>query len=83
MSGRWRDCWISFRALPQWVQWWVGAVLVPVNALPFALLDTPTGRWGACAALFVVATNIPIMLDLIDSWRWWRGERAVPGRPSA
>ncbi len=115
----------------------MGFVLIPVNALPFFLLDTWSGRAGALAALFVVATNVPIMwaasgmsramslphllawipleialvlrvsgaagslpasatelalaivlllvngislvFDAIDSWRWWRGQRDVPG----
>lgn len=136
MSGRLRDCWISFRALPAWVQWWVGGLLIPVNALPFLMLDMPTGRLGATASLVVVLSNVPIMLaergmsrllsiphliawiplcavllslwysddpmstseralllillavngvslvfDTIDSWRWLRGEREVPGHP--
>jgi hypothetical protein len=136
MSGRLRDCWASFRALPVWVQWWVGGLLIPVNALPFFLLDTPTGRLGAAASLVVVMSNVPVMLaergmsrllsiphliawiplcvalllrafsgdpienwerallfallavngvsllfDAIDSWRWLRGDREVPGRP--
>lgn len=51
----------SFRSLPAWVQVWVGLVLIPINVLPFFLLDTWSGRAGAVAALFVVATNVPIM----------------------
>ncbi|UYY86337.1 hypothetical protein [Alcaligenes sp. SMD-FA] len=102
-------------------------------------LDTPTGRWAAWASVFVVSTNIPIMLieggmsrlmavphllawgplvvmlflrlanphvgsapstasesalmwalllvnsvslcfDTLDTWRWCRGERDIPGR---
>lgn len=62
MSSRLSDCKRSFLALPSSVQWWVGAVLVPVNALPFWFLDTPTGRAAAVAAVFVVLTNLPIML---------------------
>lgn len=136
----WRllEIWRSYRALPAWVQVWVGLVLVPANAVPFALLETWTGRIAAVAALAVVATNMPIMwiergmsrlmsvphlviwgplqlvlllrwagqigpvplgpaeralvllllvvngvslaFDSLDSWRWFRGERDVPGR---
>lgn len=135
---RLQKVWCSLRALPLWVQIWVGLILVPVNALPFFFLDTPTGRWAAWAAVFVVATNIPIMLiaggmsrlmavphllawgplvmalllrltnpnpggepfatpeltllwtlllvnsvslafDALDTWRWCRGERDIPG----
>ncbi|CAJ0723277.1 hypothetical protein [Ralstonia pickettii] len=65
-ASRWRCSWHSFRALPVWVQLWVGGILVPVNAASFALLDTWPGRATAVAALFVVASNLPIML-------WARG----------
>lgn len=129
--------WASFRSLPGWVQFWVGCILVPVNAASFAMLDTGSGRAIAAAALLVVATNVPIMLwargmtklmavphlliwgplqwfllskitqisgadamppleliyvsamllvngislafDALDSWRWLKGDRAVPG----
>lgn len=141
---RLQNVWGSFRALPLWVQIWVGVILVPVNTLPFFLLDTPTGRWASWSAVFVVLTNVPIMLiaggmsrlmavphllawgplvvafvlrlgnphvggapltatesallwgvllvnsvslafDVLDTWRWCRGERGVPGQipPSA
>lgn len=134
-ASRWRCSWHSFRALPVWVQIWVGGILVPVNAASFALLDTWSGRATAIAALVVVASNLPIMLwargmsrlmslphlfiwgpleilllwhmrqaaggmaeleaayvglvlvvngislifDALDSWRWLKGERGVPG----
>lgn len=58
--------WGSFRSLPGWVQFWVGCILVPVNAASFAMLDTGSGRAVAAAALLVVASNVPIML-------WARG----------
>jgi hypothetical protein len=131
------DIWHSFRSLPTWVQLWVGIILVPANALSFALLDHWAGRIAAIAAAAVVATNLPIMwvergmsrlmslphlliwgplewvlflrlteragplpvgagerlfvifllgvngislaFDAADTWRWLRGERAVPG----
>lgn len=57
-----RESWHSFRSLPVWVQIWVGLILVPVNAAPFFLLDTWAGKAGAIAAVFVIATNGPIML---------------------
>lgn len=132
--GRSQSIWRSLRSLPLWVQIWVVGVLVPVNAAAFFLLDTAAGVATAWAALFVVATNMPIMywyggmnramsiphlmawgplqvwlvlrlieadapvgielfyiwllllvngvslvFDLIDSWRWLRGERETPG----
>ena len=54
--------WISWRALPVWVQVWVAGVLVPVNTAAFFLTGTWTGMAAAIAAIFVVVTNIPIML---------------------
>jgi hypothetical protein len=61
MSHRSVQIWHSYRALPAWVQLWVGFILIPANALPFFLLDSWSGRAGAVAALFVMATNLPIM----------------------
>lgn len=58
---RLQHIWHSYRSLPLWVQVWVGGILVPVNALSFLALHSPTGQWAASAALFVVATNAPIM----------------------
>jgi hypothetical protein len=58
---RLNDIWRSLRSLPLWVQIWVAGILVPVNVLPFFLLDTRVGVAGALAALVVVATNGPLM----------------------
>lgn len=138
MRTRLAQIWHSFRSLPGWVQGWVGLILIPANVLPFFLLDSWSGRAAALAALFVVATNVPIMwvasgmsramslphllawipletalalrlsnlvgtvpptsgevalavlllivngvslvFDMLDSWRWLRGERDIPGR---
>ena len=62
MKERMRDVWRSFRALPAWVQWWVAAVLVPVNAAPFFFLETMSGQAGALASIIVVVGNVPLML---------------------
>lgn len=62
MRERLLACGRSFPALPRWVQWWVAGVPVPVNTLPFAYLDTPTGREAAIASLVVGCTNVPIMI---------------------
>ncbi|MHA7835443.1 MAG: hypothetical protein ACX94A_13295 [Algiphilus sp.] len=51
----------SYRSLPLWVQIWVVAILMPVNAAAFFLLDTWLGVAAAIAAVFVVITNAPIM----------------------
>jgi len=140
MLNRLVTIWRSYRSLPLWVQVWVGGILVPVNAAAFALVDTPSGHWAAWAAVFVVATNVPIMwveqgmsklmsvphlvawvplqaflacrltgtvgaqpvahaeimlaaalltvngislaFDALDSFKWWRGDRQVPGHPA-
>ncbi len=60
------DAWASFRALPLWVQCWVGLCLVPVNLAGYAMLDTATGRAAALAMSVVILTNVPILL-------WERG----------
>lgn len=35
------DIWYSFRALPLWVQVWVGLILVPVNLITVVLITEP------------------------------------------
>lgn len=62
MKQRMLDVWHSFHALPAWVQWWVAAVLVPVNAAPFFFLETMTGQAGALASIIIVVGNVPLML---------------------
>ena len=62
MNSRLVDCLRSFRALPRWVQLWMACVLVPVNLLPFLLLDTSTGRTAALATLVVMLGGLTIML---------------------
>lgn len=62
MKSRLLDCHQSFKALPIWVRIWVAAILIPVNVLPFVFLGTMSGRAAALAAIFVVITNVPIML---------------------
>ena len=57
-----QSIWRSYRSLPLWVQVWVAGILVPVNGAAFFLIDTWTGMAAAIAAVFVVATNVPIML---------------------
>lgn len=134
LGARSQSIWRSLRSMPLWVQIWVVGILVPVNAAAFFLLGTATGVATAWAAVFVVATNMPIMywyggmnramsiphliawgplqvwlvlrlidadapvgiellyiwllllvngvslvFDLIDSWRWLKGERETPG----
>lgn len=55
------DIWRSLRSLPVWVQIWVVGILVPVNVLPFFLLETAVGQAGAVAALVVLVTNGPLL----------------------
>ncbi|EDY86509.1 conserved hypothetical protein [gamma proteobacterium HTCC5015] len=47
----------SFTSLPLWVQIWLAAFLVPVNAAAFFLLDTWAGVATAIAAGLVVVCN--------------------------
>lgn len=60
MNKRLSDIYRSFRSMPLWVQVWVAGILMPVNALPFFMLDHPVGQAGAAAAVFVLATNLPL-----------------------
>ena len=61
MMDRMNDIWRSLRSLPVWVQIWVVGILVPVNVLPFFLLETAVGQAGAVAALVVLVTNGPLL----------------------
>ena len=61
MMDRMTDIWRSWRSLPLWVQIWVAGILVPVNVLPFFLLESVVGQAGALAALLVLVTNGPLM----------------------
>ena len=61
MMDRMTDIWRSWRSLPLWVQIWVVGILVPVNVLPFFLLESAVGQAGALAALLVLVTNGPLM----------------------
>lgn len=51
----------SYTAMPLWVQIWV-MILVAVNAACVAFLDTAAGQATALAGMFVIVTNLPIML---------------------
>ncbi|MED5390024.1 MAG: hypothetical protein VX793_14280 [Pseudomonadota bacterium] len=59
--NRLTDIWRSLRSLPLWVQVWVVGILVPVNVLPFFLLDSRVGVAASLAALFVLVTNGPLV----------------------
>ena len=61
MMDRMADIWRSWRSLPLWVQIWVAGILIPVNVLPFFLLESVVGQAGALAALLVLVTNGPLM----------------------
>ncbi len=55
------DIWHSFRALPQWVQIWVFAILVPVNMISLAFWSQPDGVLIAVMAVGAMALNGVIM----------------------
>ena len=54
-----RDIWRSFRALPLWVQIWVGVILVPVN---MASLWFANETMGALIAVLAVSGMVPNLL---------------------
>jgi hypothetical protein len=67
-------------AVPHLVAW------LPLLAwLGYSLISSPglqgAERWLAWALLLVNGASLPF--DMSDSWRWLRGERAVPRRALA
>lgn len=50
------DIWVSFRALPDWVQIWVAGILVPVNCISIAFWGAP---FGAAIAILAVGGMVP------------------------
>ena len=57
-----RDIWLSFRAMPLWVQLWVGLILVPVNAASVLFIFQPGGLLVAILANIAMVLNLPVML---------------------
>jgi len=57
-----RDIYRSYRALPGWVQLWVGLVLVPVNSASLLFIMQPLGAWIALLAVIAMLLNLPVML---------------------
>lgn len=56
------EIWNSFRALPLWVQLWVGLVLVPVNAASLLFVFEPFGLWIAFLANVAMLANLPVLV---------------------
>ena len=54
--------WQSFRAMPTWVQLWVGVILVPVNAASLFFINQPSGRWIALLAVLGMLPNLFVMI---------------------
>jgi len=52
----------SFRAMPNWVQFWVAIILVPVNMYSLFFIDQPQGILIAVLAISAMMLNFPIML---------------------
>jgi hypothetical protein len=50
--------WQSFRRLPLWVQLWMAAVLLPANLLSLFLLQYPSARMVAIAAVLALGSNM-------------------------
>ena len=57
-----KDIWLSFRAMPLWVQVWVGVILVPVNMASLFFIAQPGGVWIAFLANVAMILNLPILL---------------------
>lgn len=58
----WNDIWISFRALPVWVQIWMAFFLGPVNVASLAFLNEPQGVLIAVLVFSGVLPNFPIII---------------------
>lgn len=56
------EIWRSFRAMPAWVQIWVGLILVPVNVTSLAFVLVPGGLLVAVLANVAMLLNLPIMV---------------------
>ncbi len=56
------DIWNSYRALPIWVQIWVGLILVPANLASVFFLSAPNGIWIALLAVGGMAPNAVFMV---------------------
>lgn len=56
------EIWISFRALPVWVQIWVTFILVPVNSLALVFLGEPNGVPVALLAIGGMLPNIALFV---------------------
>ncbi len=57
-----KDIWRSFRALPLWVQVWVGLILVPVNMASILFVFHPAGLLIAALAIGGMTPNLFIMI---------------------
>lgn len=58
---RHQHLWQSFRRLPMWVQLWMAAILLPANLFSLFLLDYPSARMIALAALLALGSNMLLM----------------------
>lgn len=56
-----QSLWRSFRRLPLWVQLWMAAVLLPANLLSLFLLQYPSARMVAIAAMLALGSNMLLM----------------------
>ncbi len=56
------EIWKSFRAMPTWVQIWVGLLLTPINMAAIFFIDQPSGVWIAILAIGAMLANMPIIV---------------------
>ncbi|TXI30780.1 MAG: hypothetical protein E6Q69_12925 [Aquipseudomonas alcaligenes] len=56
-----QNLWQSFRRLPSWVQLWMAVILLPANLLSLFLLEYPSARMIAIAALLALGSNMLLM----------------------
>ena len=62
-------------SLPHLVAW---IPLVYLLVAHLASGNVPPGEWYY-AVLVIIVNSISLVFDVLDSWRWLRGERETPG----
>ena len=57
-----KKIYLSYRAMPTWVQIWVLFILVPCNMASLYFINQPMGVWIAALANIAMLLNMPVMI---------------------
>lgn len=66
-------------SVPHLFAWIPLQVLIPLRLAEVVGSGPPTGAEWVYGVILFVINGISLVFDAIDSWRWLRGEREVPG----